>query len=748
MPPALQRVIQTPRVSLTVQMIVLIGTIAFVGFQVLRYKQETLAQRRANNIIVEAVSLSDDLSDLETGARGFALTGVEDYLVPYHRAVREIGPRIARIEAATIDHAPSRYLVQDIKANAVRKAAFVATYIDLRRQGDMDRVMGAIGTRFGSRLMRSAKADVDELIDYWRAEQDRISGVLEARHNLLGAGVLAALLAATIILLWNYRIHRRDERELTRTAEELRSLLGHMVEGVIKQDRSGRIIAANDAAPAILGLTTDQLMGRDSMDPRWGSITEDGKPLPASEHPSMVALRTGAPVVGCVMGILKPDGIRTWLYVNSMPLLTVGETVPDAVVSSFLDITELRQAHLARQESEARLQTIIDTVPAPIAYWGTDRTCKFSNEAMNAWCGSPGKSIRGRRAWNVWGPGVIAASAAHHRKAMEGEAVAFDRNDVGPDGSERHARVSYIPDRQDGETRGLFVLITDTTELTRRVEERTRQLRAARDKAEVANEAKDAFLANSSHEMRTPLHAIKGFTQLAAKRLCDVPDDKLSRYLANISSSADRLGTFVEDILTIAKLKAGQYKIDPKAVDLRSAVVSARESLAPLLLPKRLRFSIDESVQSCGVVADERMVEQVLHNVISNAIKFSKEDATIQVTLSETTLRLHPQAPAVPAVEIVVADEGSGIPEAELELIFERFQQSTRTSTGAGGTGLGLAICREIMRLHGGSIAARNRTFGGAEIRLVFPRALPNHGERIEALQSFISPFRGSQDSA
>ncbi|MBP6631683.1 MAG: response regulator [Kofleriaceae bacterium] len=160
----------------------------------------------------------------------------------------------------------------------------------------------------------------------------------------------------------------REERAaaLSREAElaeqELRSraIFDGMVEGVVLQDRTGRIHAHNPAAERILGLTTDQLLGRSSVDPRWRAVRADGSPFPGDEHPAMVTLRTGRPLTDVLMGVHKPGGELTWISINTRPLLDGGGVEATAVVATFRDITEQRQLaeRLGAQERVAAIGTL------------------------------------------------------------------------------------------------------------------------------------------------------------------------------------------------------------------------------------------------------------------------------------------------------------------------------------------------------------------------------------------------------
>ncbi|HEU5101212.1 MAG TPA: PAS domain S-box protein [Roseiflexaceae bacterium] len=154
------------------------------------------------------------------------------------------------------------------------------------------------------------------------------------------------------------------QRLLEQTESHLRSLVAALSEGIVLQDRNGTIQACNASAERVLGLSADQLMGRTSIDPGWQAIHEDGTPFPGDQHPAMVTLRTGEPCVNIVMGVHKPNGELTWLLVNSQPMFLEGPEQPSAVVCSFADITERKQAEAARSAAEQRFRTLVEQLPA------------------------------------------------------------------------------------------------------------------------------------------------------------------------------------------------------------------------------------------------------------------------------------------------------------------------------------------------------------------------------------------------
>lgn len=252
-------------------------------------------------------------------------------------------------------------------------------------------------------------------------------------------------------------------------------------------------------------------------------------------------------------------------------------------------------------------------------------------------------------------------------------------------------------------------------DMTQAINERTRALEIARDEANLANSAKSEFLANISHELRTPMHAILSFAEIGTMKVETAPPDKTLRYFENIKSSGERLLFLLNDLLELSKLEAGQMEFTFEDGDIKELLSQARGEFAALAKKKDIELVLDFSNEPADAWCDLARLNQVVGILLSSAIKFSHEGKPVRVSL-------------IPAVrsgaegfEITVSDQGIGIPEGEVEKIFDKFVQSSTTNTGAGGTGLGLAICKEIVEHHKGEIWARTNEFGGADIGFFIP---------------------------
>ncbi len=280
------------------------------------------------------------------------------------------------------------------------------------------------------------------------------------------------------------------------------------------------------------------------------------------------------------------------------------------------------------------------------------------------------------------------------------------------DGSIRHVQITSNLQARPGERPLTRCFTRDVTALKHAEHERARLLteaQAARADAELANRAKDEFLAVLGHELRNPLSPILSAVQLMRLR----GEERTQREQNIIERQVDHLVHIVDDLLDIARITQGKLELDRGPIDVRNVVTRALEMTAPLCSERKHRTNVDISQRSLWVDGDETRLCQVLANLLTNAAKYTEPGGTIDVRVFNDAAD----------VCIVVRDTGVGIAADVLPRIFDPFMQEHRISRrGVGGLGIGLALVKNLVTLHGGSVHA---TSGGHGLGSEFVVRLP-----------------------
>jgi len=231
-----------------------------------------------------------------------------------------------------------------------------------------------------------------------------------------------------------------------------------------------------------------------------------------------------------------------------------------------------------------------------------------------------------------------------------------------------------------------------------------------------ANKLKSEFLANISHEFRTPLNAILGFAEIIREKPKAMDEEKNRRYAENIITSGRTLLNMINDLLDMAKSEAGKMQLHIDSADVNELCKGMVAFFSPLTDKKKIKVKLSIAKNIPTISTDVTKVQQVLYNFLSNAIKFTDEKGKIEVKalmLDEKTVR------------IAVADNGCGIAEADQEKIFEKFRQADGSLTrNTDGTGLGLAICKELASMLAGDVSLKSTPGNGSTFWLDIPTAL------------------------
>jgi len=454
---------------------------------------------------------------------------------------------------------------------------------------------------------------------------------------------------------------------------------------VIRLDQEGIISYANPAAERLLAI--------------WGLAPGDMAPGQIAEPARHVLAK------GNKQDLELPVGNQTY----AVDIAAVNHS--NYVNLYFSDITDRKRAEEALRESEEQLHLALES--ASMGAWEYELqtgTVKWSNslELIHGLePGSFGGTIEDyQRDIHPEDRQYVLESLG--RTVAAGNEHEIEYRIVRPDGTVRwvEGKGQVIRDNSGNAIRMIGVCM-DITERKQSEEERERLLsneQAARAEAEAANRTKDEFLALLSHELRTPLASLKALTETLRDGALDDPK-AAPRFLGRIETEVDALAQMAQELLDLTRIESGQVPLDLKEASPGKILLSTADRMRAQAERANLTIRVETSTTLPDVHADVAKLEQVLVNIIHNAIKFTAAGGSILLS-------------AVPEDRMIcfsVKDTGAGIPQDELERVFERFYKADRARSG-GGTGLGLSIARHIIEVHGGriwveSIEGRGSTF-------------------------------------
>lgn len=246
--------------------------------------------------------------------------------------------------------------------------------------------------------------------------------------------------------------------------------------------------------------------------------------------------------------------------------------------------------------------------------------------------------------------------------------------------------------------------------------EAEKQLQEALSMAQAANRAKTIFLNSMSHDIRTPMNAIIGFTNLASKHSDN--KEQVEDYLKKIGQSSDHLLSLINDVLDMSRIESGKMHLDEKTENLFELIATLKDIVQADVEAKQHDFSVDMvDVKDENIICDKLRVNQVLLNIVSNAVKYTDNGGKISMRITEKEVKISGYA----TYEFCVKDNGMGMTQEYLKTIFDPFSRvKSSTVSGIQGTGLGMAITKNIVDMMGGKIEVNSELGEGTEITVVF----------------------------
>lgn len=469
--------------------------------------------------------------------------------------------------------------------------------------------------------------------------------------------------------------------------------------------RDGILIEANAAALSMIDADIEALAGRPFWDCPWWT-----------HDPEIQARVRGAiekAALGETVNFLTthpaPDGSTRYIDFRITPVR--GETGEvDLLVPEGHDVTQFKEAEQRVQESEARLRIALENMPGAMWVVDDDLVMVLANEQYKDFYGDseglvkPGSAmaeiLRAEAENRLLGSTEIDIDGIveDRLKSFRAEAITTFE-DRTPDG--RFIKLIRNPTHK-----GFIVSVaTDITDL------KEAESALARINAELQelNELKNRFLGMAAHDLRNPLSAIKGMSQLILELDLDRP--KKEEFIASINRISGQMLDLINDLLDVSAIESGKFELEMETGDLGAVLQQRIDLVAYSAEAKGIRIT-SQIADAPAITFDHARIGQVIDNLLTNAVKFSPRDSVI-----ETAVRCRESA-----IDVVVRDQGLGIPVDEIDKVFAPFQKlSTKPTAGEKSTGLGLAIVKRVVEAHGGDISVESAVGDGSVFTLSLP---------------------------
>jgi PAS domain S-box-containing protein len=637
----------------------------------------------------------EDIQNAETGQRGFIITGDESYLDPYTSALARLPFDLAAVHDSISANPGQMQRLTDLEKSVNERLVTLEAGIADRRANGFDATREFMLNGVGKTEMDAVRTNIEAM----RTEEERLFAQRSddrdttARNELITLGFLIAvelgLLGTIYVLLRRYNSERRRrEGQAIALAEARYRAVGDAIPfGVWSTGPDGRV---NYVSPSFL-----EMLGMSFEDYRregWKRIFR-GDDLDEMTNTWKRALANHEP-----FDYLRPmtgaDGVVRTVLGKSVPI-----TGPDGDLRGYaginLDVTDARRAERALGVSELRYRTLAESMPAMIATASGAGGIEYHNRLWTDFTGLSAGELEGS-GWHT----VVHPDDLEH--ILDTWAAALE--------APYEFEFDFRLRRQDGVYCWYHDVTTPVLDadgsvaLWISVDIDIDQRKIAEDAMVAASVAKDDFLGMVSHELRTPLTIILGNARAMSRMAAMTPDERAS-CIDDITSESERLQRLIENMLMLSRVERRQeLEVEPVLLQRELAqLVQTHTGNRP--------FTVHVEADLDPVAADPGYLEQIIQNLVSNAIKYSPDGSPIEVTAGRDGA----------AVAIAVLDRGGGIAPDEMQRIFEPFFRSERTALKASGIGLGLSVCKRLVDAQGGRLWARTRPGGGTEIGFSLP---------------------------
>ncbi|HEV7238647.1 MAG TPA: ATP-binding protein [Thermoanaerobaculia bacterium] len=729
---------------------------------ILQMEQKREFRIQESNPLLDTMRRMDDsIATLVAASRGFELAGDRAFVQQYDDAERAFVTAVPRARELARDDPQHFKHVEDL----IRHHNLVKEKSDKLIKRDPNAAVTVIEI---ANLRRNEPEHTEVLADQIRTDQnERLEQLANLRQWLMMGMVLLGVLIIGLAAAAVSRVQDRLGESLVRQVRRTEAMIGGMSDGVLLVDGEGKSVFINPAGQRLLGNADVGVPIFDQAEV-YGLRDEHGRTLDARELPAARALSTGRLVQDMTVLIAREGAERVSVSMSATPLREDGQT--SGVVVTFRDITERRALEEQMQVQAERAQILADAGAFFSSNidptWVTQAIAERVAEVLGDWSAvilrTGEKELRVASihhrdmsslglAWSyiyrqplAVGEGIIGQVVSSGFPAMMTDVprtLDFTNPGTYHPSPVMLASLLVLPLRSRREVIGALVIAANDPErsmtddklpLAEILAERaalaiensklyTEQVEARR-KVEDLSRLKDEFLSIASHELRTPVTSIKGYTQLAKMLIKEGDLSTSEEYLDIALDQIDRMSRLILELLDVSRIETGRLEIRREPIAWPQFVCDVVQRHHTAVSDRRFHVSVPHD--GTIVTGDRDRLEQVLGNLLENAVKYSPEGSDVTVTVDDRGDNL----------VTAVCDRGIGIPADELSQVFERFHRGRQvSSTNYGGLGLGLYITKQIIERHGGSIWVESKEGHGTTFYFALPATETSVGARPEA---------------
>jgi signal transduction histidine kinase/PAS domain-containing protein len=725
-----------------------VGVAATISILLGEQEQESMILQQWRPMLDSIRQMDDSLTTMISASRGYVITGDTAFVQQYDDAARNF--ETAKLRA--------RELVRDARDSQLLEALIrhqldVKEYTDAQIGTRNDRTVSTVAN-----IRRVAPDYAQQITDRVRTEQgDMFERIARLRQWLMMGMVLLGVVIIGVAAVAVSRIQDRLSESLIRQVRRTEAMIGGMSDGVLLVDGEGSSLFINPAGQRLLG-RSDVGVPIFKQAEVYRLRDEHGRTLNPQELPAAQALSTGRLVQDVTVLIAREGAEHVAVSMTATPLREDRHT--SGVVVTFRDITERRALEEQMQVQAERAQILADAGAFFSSNidptWVTQAIAERVAEVLGDWSAvilrigeSKELSVAAiyhrdlsslGLAWSYIyrqplsvGDGMIGQVVATGYPSMMTDVPRTLGDDTSPGtyhpAPAKLASLLVLPLRTRREMIGALVIAAndpdramtdDKLPLAEVLAERaalaienaklyTEQVEARR-KVEDLSRLKDEFLSIASHELRTPVTSIKGYTQLAKMLIREGDLSTSEEYLEIALDQIDRMSRLILELLDVSRIETGKLEIRREPIAWAQFVRDVVHHHHTAVSDRRFHVSVPDAGKI--VAGDRDRLEQVLGNLLENAVKYSPEGSDVTVTVDDKG----------DTVLTAVCDRGIGIPADELNQVFERFHRGRQvSSTNYGGLGLGLYITKQIIERHGGSIWVESKEAHGTTFYFSLP---------------------------